>query len=344
MTPVLKTASRVAWSAGRQTAFGTALAGSRLDRFILLREPLVLSDRLDHWSDRGMIGSGHDWESARGLLRRHVEFELPEQPLPVDFAAFLAALFFCGESSVQKESGAYLHSSGFPNLQETPGAPVTTIAVREDGQDWYVRDVACTRLTMSGEGGERLKVGGAFVGTRVESLESFSWPEPSAQRYLYNYAGAFNLGGVDRRPQLRSFRLSLESGIDLEIAWRKAASETDRLYPAAWPIGPNRGMELALSLIAEPGDLTALRVSWVAGSPVGTTLSVLGETIPGTDPPEPDSLMLDVPRGTLTGLEYEYGKGVLGLDLTVEGRYDSTLGGPLGVSFTEGTTAAFMAE
>ena len=344
MAPILKTAGRLAWSSKRQTAFGTPLAGSWLDRFILLREPLVLKESLEHWSDRGMIGSGHDWETSRGLLQRHVEFELPEQPLPVDFAALLIALFFCGESSVQKASGAYEHAASFPDLQSVPESPVTTFAVREDGQDWFVQDIACTRLTLSGEGPERMKVGAAFVGTRTGALVDFTWPETTAQRYLYNYAGAFSLGGQDRRPQLRSFKLALESGLNLELAWHKAASELDRIYPAAWPLTPERKMDLALSLVAEPGDLSLFRTARADGSWSGIVLSVLGETIPGTSPADSDSLVLEVPRGTFTALEYEYGKGLLGIDLSVEGRYESTLGGPLRITTTEGSTSAFMIE
>lgn len=343
MTTISRTASRLAWSASRQSGFGVPLSAGRIDRFLRLKDPLILKPEIEHWNDRGMTGNGHDWETQRGLLRQHVQFEIPEQPLPVGFIAFLLALFFSGESATQNSSGVYEHVSSFPDLQTVSEAAVTSLALHEDGQDWLLQDVACVSLKISGEGAERLNAGGNFVASRlIGPLTGFTWPATAAQRYLYNYAGTFNLGGVDRRPQLRSFSLGLESGLKIEQAWRKAASEPERIYPGFWPLTPERRMSLSLSLVAESGDLAAFRTAHREGTPHGLTLSVLGETISGSSPADSDELALSVPRAVFSGLEYSYGDGVMGLELNVEGVYDNAAGGPCRVMVTEGSTPRFM--
>ncbi|MCE5272034.1 hypothetical protein LLH00_12230 [bacterium] len=343
MVKVSRTASRVAWSASRQSAFGAPLSVGRLDRFLRLKDPLILKPSLEHWSDRGNVGAGHDWETQRGLLRQHVEFELPEQPLPVGFVAFLLALFFSGESATTNASGVYEHVSAFPSLQSVSEAAVTSLALHEDGQDWLLQDVACVKLSLKGEGSERLSAGGSFVASRlVGPLGGFTWPATAAQRYLYNYAGAFSLAGADRHPQLRSFSLSLENGLKTDQAWRGVASEADRIYPSLWPLTAERKMGLSLSLSAEAGDLIAFRSAYQNGSASAINLSVLGETISGSNPVDSDELALSVPHAVFTGLEYNYGDGVMGLELSVEGAYDNSCGGPLRVTVTEGSTARFM--
>jgi hypothetical protein len=343
MAPVLRTASRIAWPVKRQTAFGTPLAGTDLNCFLRLRDPLVINENAEHWTDRGMIGNGHDWESCRGRLKQSVQFEIPAQPLPVDFAGWLLALFFSGETASAAPGGAHEHRAGFPALSARPESYVTTLALREDNVDWQLQDVACRGLTLKGDSTNRLEIGGSLVASRVGGpLAGYTWPTPADSRFVYNYAGSFTLGGTDRRRQLAGFSLSLDSGINLDLAWRKAATEQERIYPALWPYGSERKMELGLSLVAESGDLAAFRAAQQGGATSALVLSCLGEAIPGTVPADHDGIEISVPRAMFTGLDYNYDKGLLHLDLKIEGRYDSATGGPLTVKTTEGSVTEYM--
>ena len=94
MATVYRTSSRIAWSAKKQAAFGSALGNNDLTRFLRLQDPLIINENAEHWTDRGMVGSGHEWESQRGKIRQYVRFEIPVQPLPVNFIGYLLALFF----------------------------------------------------------------------------------------------------------------------------------------------------------------------------------------------------------------------------------------------------------
>ena len=74
MATVYRTASKVAWSIKKQTAFDSALEKTDLTKFLKLQDPLIINENAEHWSDRGMIGTGHDWETQRGKVRQFVRF------------------------------------------------------------------------------------------------------------------------------------------------------------------------------------------------------------------------------------------------------------------------------
>jgi len=344
MSPVQRTASKIAWSSKKQVSFGTPLDKADLTRFLKLADPVIINENAEHWSDRGMIGTGHHWETQRGRLRQYVRFEIPVQPLPVEFLGYLLALFFSSESALTNASGAYEHSAGFQSLETRPEAYLSTFAVLEDGSDYYLQDVACTSLRLRGEGSNRLEAGGSFLASRIGgTLSGYSWPPAGALRYLYNYAGTFTIDAQDKRSQLRNFELTLESGVNTELAWRKQASETSRIYPSAWPYTPERSLELTLSLLAESGDLAGFRAAQQAGTESSIVISCLGEEIPGTNPADEDEVEIRIPKAVFTSVDYNYADGLLNLDLTVEGRYDSTTGGPVSVKTTEGNIPEFFA-
>ena len=344
MATVYRTASRVAWSIKKQTSFGGALDKTDLTKFLKLQEPLIINENAEHWTDRGMIGTGHDWETQRGKVRQSVQFEIPVQPLPVDFLGYLLALFFSEESATTNSSGAYEHTAKFNKLTDRPEAYVTSLAVLEDGGDYYLQDVACTSLTLRAEGTNRLEAGGSFVASKIGgTLSSYTWPGAAGSRYLYNYAGIFTLAASDKKAQLRSFELTLQAGIDTDLAWRKAASEAERIYPSLWPYTPERSLELSLSLLAESGDLTSFRSAQQAGTQNAVVISCLGESISGTDPLDYDEVEINLPKAVYAGVDYRYDSGLLELDLSLEGRYDSTLEGPISVKTTEGTISEYFA-
>ncbi|MBN2290708.1 MAG: hypothetical protein JXQ83_15345 [Candidatus Glassbacteria bacterium] len=344
MATVYRTASKVAWPTRKQAVFGSPLEKTDLAKFLKLQDPLVINENAEHWTDRGAIGKGHDWETQRGKVRQFVRFEIPVQPLPVDFIGYLLALFFSRESASTNGSGAYEHTAKFNSLADRPEAYVTSLAVLEDGEDRCLQDVACTGLTLRGQGTNRLEAGGSFVASKIgDTLSGYSWPAASALRYLYNYAGTFTLDAADRKTQLQDFELSLEAGIDTDLAWRKEASEAERIYPALWPYTPERSMELKISLLAEGGDLAAFRSAQQAGTEQAVVLSCLGESIPGTDPADHDEVEISVPKAVFTAVDYSYGSGLLQLDLSLEGRYDSGLQGPVSIKTTEGSTEEYFA-
>jgi hypothetical protein len=344
MATVQRSATRVAWSVKKQSAFGTALDKTDLTRFLRLADPVIINESAEHWTDRGMIGTGHDWETQRGRIRQYVRFEIPVQPLPVDFIGYLLALFFSQESASTAPSGAYQHAAKYLDLSARPEAYVTTLAVHEDSSDYYLRDVACQSLTLRGERTDRLEAGGSFVASRIGgTLSSYTWPASIAQRYLYNYAGAFTIDAADKRTRLSRFELSLEAGINMDLAWRKAAAEADRIYPDQWPYSPERKMTLSLGLLAQSGDLATFRAAQQAGSEDAIVISCLGEAISGTSSTDYDEIEIAIPKAVYTELDYNYEHGLLNIALTVEGRYDTQTGGPVSVKTTEGQVAEYFA-
>ena len=102
-------------------------------------------------------------------------------------------------------------------------------------------------------------------------------------------------------------------------------------------------MELSLNLLAESGDLTAFRSAQQAGTQNAVVISCLGESISGTDPLDYDEVEINIPKAVYTAVDYRYDSGLLELDLNLEGRYDSTLEGPLSVKTTEGTVPEYFA-
>ncbi|MEA2063020.1 MAG: hypothetical protein U9P14_04930 [Gemmatimonadota bacterium] len=340
MATVQRSAARVAWSAKRQSAFGTALVKTDLTRYLRLQDPIIINENAEHWNDRGAIGTGHDWETQRGKISQHVQFEIPVQPVPVDFAGYLVALIFSDVSTDGQDDPAYVHTTKFQPLASRPQAYTTSLAVQEDGNDYYLQDVACTSLTIRGAGSNRMEMGGSFVASRIGgTLESYSWPQASALKYLYNYAGTFSIDGTDRKSQIRSFELSLESGINMGLAWSKAASEADRIYPSAWPYTPERNMGLTLRILAEGNNLAVFRNAQQVGSEDEIVISCLGVAITGTaNPVVFDELEITVPRAVYTGVDQSYDDGLLHLDLNIEGHFDSTAGGPIEIAATNNVT------
>ncbi len=57
MATVQRSATRVAWSVKKQSAFGTALDKTDLTRFLRLADPIIINEAAEHWTDRGMIGT-----------------------------------------------------------------------------------------------------------------------------------------------------------------------------------------------------------------------------------------------------------------------------------------------
>ena len=108
MAPVQRTASKIAWSVQKQDSFGSPLSNANLTRFLKLQDPIVIDESAEHWTDRGMVGTGHDWETQRSRIRQSVRFEIPVQPLPVDFVGYLLALFF---PTTAASSWAAVHTS-----------------------------------------------------------------------------------------------------------------------------------------------------------------------------------------------------------------------------------------
>ena len=214
----------------------------------------------------------------------------------------------------------------------------------EDDLAYRVQDVACKSLTISADQDKRLSAGGEFVASRIGgSLSGASWPENSPLRYLYSYAGTFSVAGdTDFRSRLRSFTLNLESGINEDMAWRRAASESDRIYPSWWPYSPERNLKLSLSLLAESGDLAYFRAAQQEATEMAVVISCLGEIISGTSPAENDRLEISIPKAVFTSMNYDYDGGLMKIDLEAEGNYDSAIGGPLSVTTVEGNVQEFL--
>ena len=278
ITPVLASGTRIAWSSKRQSAFGSALSESDFTRFLKLRDPLIINESAKHWDDRGSVGSGHDWTENRGRERQSVTFDIPTQSLPVDFIGYLLGLLFSDENAQTTSGGANQHSCSFKSLKDRPSAWTTSLAVGEDDLNYVVQDAAVTKLTISGEGTDRLSAGAEFVASRIgSSLSGEEWPASVPLRYLYNYAGSFSLeGDSSRTSQLKSFSMSLGSGIKTDQAWQKTASESDRIYPSWWPYSPERNMSLTLSLIGSSGDLDIFRSAQQQATPMAVVISCLG--------------------------------------------------------------------
>jgi len=328
---VRRSATKVAWSTYWQTAFGTALLKTDLTKFLRLADPLLIDESAEHWTDRGMIGGGHDWETQRGKNRQFVRIEIPVQPMPIDFAGYLLALFFAGNTAVDN-TGYYEHTTKFIDLNSKASANVFSLAILEDGNDRLVQDLAVQSLTIKGEGSNRMEMGASLVGSKIATnLSTYTWPTAADLRYVYNHSGLFTVDAPDKKSQVRSFELTLDRGISLDLAWVKVALEADRIYPSLWPFTPDRSMSLKVSLLAETGNLATFRAAQQAGTEDAIVLSCVGIAIDETGF---DGLQITVPKGVYTDCKDSYQNGLQQIDLTVEGHYDSTPGGPLSILTT----------
>lgn len=345
ITPVLASSTRIAWSTKRQSAFGSALSEPDLDRFLKLSQPLIVNESATHWNDRGSIGSGHDWIENRGRERQSVHFSIPSQPLPVEFIGYLLGLLFSTETAQNTAGGANQHSCSFQSLKDRPSAWTTTLALGEDDLNYRIQDAAVSEMTLSGEGHERLKTQANFVASRIGgALTGANWPTSAPLRYLYSYAGTFSLDGDSiRTSQLRSFNLSLKSGINTDLAWQRNASESERIYPSWWPYSPERGLGLQLSLLGSSGDLALFRAAQQQATPMAVVISCLGETISGTSPAENDLVEITIPKAVFTEMDYAYDDGMLRINLSADADYHAATGGPVAIRTVEGSVDAYFA-
>ena len=335
MTKVQRTASKVAWSVKKQSAFGTALVKTDLTRFLRLAEPLIIKQDTELWTDRGMIGGGHDWETQSGKLRQYVQFDLPSQAMPIDFAGYLLALFFDSETPENK-TGYYEHTMKFPALAGTPAAVVTTLAMLEEGNDYYLQDIAPQSLTLRGDGSNKMEMGGSFLASKIGgTLSSYTWPNAADLRYVWNYAGVFAFA-TDKKSQVRSFELTLNKGINLDLAFQKVALEANRIYPQAWIYTPERNVSLKISLLAESGDLATWQAAQKIATEINLVFSCVGAAIDETGF---DGVQITIPKSVIKTVDYSYPNGLLQIDLTIEGHYDSTTGGPCSILVTNDVAA-----
>lgn len=350
MATVPRYMSKIAWSIKKQSAIGTPLITTDLTKYLKLADPIIINERAEHWSDRGMTGLDHEWQTTRGKLRQYLEFEIPVQPMPVDFIGYLVGLVFSKSTpTLIDENVAYSHESKFIILSTQGEAFYTTFAMYEDGTDQCVQGVACTSLTIRGEGSNRMECGGTFIGTKIgTALSDYTWPVAAAQRYLYNYAGVFTAES-DMKAQLRSFELTIDPAINLDLAWIKTATEANRIYPSLYPLTPDHGFSLNVKLIAESGDLATFRaLQIVAGDDepeLDVDLTCLGELIPTSDPATYDTLAISVPKAIITEpIGQSFGEGGnLNLDITFDGHYDTTPDSPIVVTVTNGIVAYWPA-
>ena len=345
MATVQRSASEIAWSIKKQSAFGTPVEEADLTKHLKLADPLIINENAEHWTDRGMVGSGHDWETQRGKIRQFVQLEIPMQPLPVDFLGYLIAMFFSDETESIIEAGkVYGHTAKFLPLGTRPEAYQTTLAILEDANDYGVQDLAVRSLTIRGEGRNRLEASASLTGTKIGDLTAYTFPDAAALRYLYNYAGKFEIDS-DIRAQLRSFELTLESGINEELAWQKAAAEANRIYPAVWPYTPERNMSLSLRILAAAADLATFRAAQQLGTEAAVVVSCLGALITGSEPEDHDEVEITIPKAVYNGVDYGYEEGLLHIELDIEGHHDSTgeLNSPIKILTTEGTIPEYFA-
>jgi len=343
MAKVQGVSSKIAWSIKTQSAFGTPLAKTDLTKFLKLADPVIIDDNAEHWSDRGMISLGHDWETQRGVLRYLVKLEIPVQPMPVDFAAFLIALFFSKTTAVNN-AGSYTHTSIYDALATIPTALVTSLAICEDGNDQCVQDLCCTNLTIRGEGSNRMELGATLIGSKLApALDTYTWPTAATAYYAYANAGVYTRATVDKKSELRSFELALANGVSLDLSYQGVATEALRPYPQVWRYTPERSVSLKTSLLSESGDLAIFRAAQKAGTEVATVLSCVGEQVGSSG--EYYTVSINLPKAVYTGLEYSFPNGLLQCDLTLDAHYDASPGiaSPIAIACTTADAAYLTA-
>jgi len=164
-------------------------------------------------------------------------------------------------------------------------------------------------------------------------------------RPLYNYAGIFTFES-DMKTQLRSFDLALDSGINMDLAWFKAAATADRIYPQAWPYTPDRGFTLTATIIAATGNLATFRSAQQLGTEMALTLSCMGELITDSTPDDYDEVEIHVPKAVITKVTHNFVNGQLQITLNIEGRYDTTadFDSIIKVTTREGSAGEYLIE
>ena len=335
--PILRSTGKFAWSTNCQIKFGDYTNfDSTISKHLSLAEPVILKENIEQWNNRGSVGSGHDWATERGIVKKHVEFELTDQPAPVDFLGYLLAMFFRNENAGFPSGGTYdYYWETLDNLNDPANELVTSFGLCESGEDKLVRDVACTTLKISGDGQDRLQVGGSFVGSKIETPFTHTWSSPTANSYLYNYSGTFKIGTDTRTTQLKGFDLSLESGIKVDSAWQKQADPDDRLYPSVWIYTAERDFSLSLTLIADENVIQSFEDNY-AGTTQNLDLEIncLGANS--------DSFKLVVPKAVVTSLEETYEEDILTLNIEVEGHCGISDTSPLSIQLVNGSSDIYM--
>jgi len=342
MAKVQRTASKIAWGVKRQSAFGTAMAKTDLTKFLRVNDPILINDVATHWNDKGMIGNGHEWETQRGIQRQMVSLEIPTQAMSIDAMGYFLAMFFSTVDTTDKTS-YYEHVSKFSTLAAIPTAYPFTLAILEDGNDQYIQDLAVTGLTIRGDADNRMEMGVTMVGSKIGgTLSDYTWPTAEDARYVYNYAGvATSTAAGDIKAQVRSFELTLDSGISVDMAFKKAATEANRIYPQEWNYTPARSMALSLSLFAESGDLATFRASQKAGTEDALVIQCLGLVIGATA--GYDTVQITIPKAVYTAVSEGYSDGLQTIDLTVDAHYDATTVGPISILTTNDESAYMVA-
>ena len=343
MARVPKSASKLAFPLKKQSVWGTRLINASLTKFITLQQPLIPKPNLEFWTDTGEVGKGHNWETGRGLLARHVECEIPVQPLP-DFAMGVLIGLFFSNTTPAASTGAegYTHTSSFTAPETLDAALFTSLAFAEDVTDFALEDMAVSEITIRGDGNKRLEMGAKLIATKIEELSAYTWPDAATLYYLHNYSGAFEIASASKLTQLRGFELTMRNGISAELAFQKAATEAARQYPSSWPFTPQREVSLTLDIEAEQGDLTLFRAAQEAFTEQEYVISCLGAMLSSV---EPRSLLITMPKGVIDDIEQDFGSGDrLRLKLKIAPHYDDTLEGPIELAITTLDAAYLTAE
>jgi len=330
---------KVAFPIVKQGVWGTRLGNSDLSKYLVLDAPLKIDKVEEFYSDRDQVGKGHPWETARGILAKHVTFEIPVQPLPEDFIAVLVGLFFSVSTPTASAEG-HTHTSKFVAVDTLAASFFTTFAIHVDGADLALVDVGCTNLTIRADGKNRLEAGGTFVATALETLTGYTWPEPATLYYLFNYSGVFEID-ADLKSQYRGFELTMSNGINKELSWKKGATEAARIIPAEWTFTEDREVNLSVDIESEQGDLAAFESAKELGTEYAVEISCLGDFITVA---EARSLLITVPKAVIDSIDQAYPAKLLQLGLKFLPHYDDTLEGPLSVAITDGAAVYLATE
>ena len=342
MAKVQRTASKLAWGVKRQAAFGTGMAKTDLTKFVRVAEPIIINEDVVQWSDKGMIGNIHHWETQRGIQRSMINVEIPVQPLSIDFMGYLVTAFF-NVDSVVDNTNYFTHTQKFSPLGTTPEMLPFSLTIEEDGTDKLLQDLTITSLTIRGERDGRLEMGCSIVGSQLGSnLSSYTNPTAEDARYVYNYAGTKTTNSLgDISAQLRSFELLLESGIDIDGSFRGTTTEALRKFPQVWTRTGAESAVLTYTIEAESGDLATLRGDKSAGTADAIVIGARGLVIGATA--GFDDITVNVPVGITTNIDETFENGVQVLAVTAEGQYNVGVTGPVSVVIINDEANYFVA-
>ena len=343
MAKVQRIASKLAWSVKRQAAFGTRCDGTDLTKFTKLADPIIIKEDVSMWTDQGMIGKGYNWETQRGIQRSMVRLDIPVQPLSIDFMGYLIAATFNVVSTVDN-TNYYTHTCKFSPLATTPAMLPFSLAINEDGNEKSVIDCTVTSLTIRGQGDGRVEMGASIIASQLaDDLADYTWPTAEDARYIYNYAGTATSTALgDIKAQLRSWELTVDTGVDIDGAFRGTTTEALRRYSQVWTRTGAEGMNLTYSIEAESGDLATLRAAKSAATAEATSIGCVGLKIGATA--GYDTITVAVPVGVIADVEESFSNGLQVLDVTVGGQYQAAATGPLTVVTVNDEASYFAAD